>query len=818
VDKFLQDFKYSLRSYRKAPGFTLTAVLTLAFGLGACTTVFSVINAILLKPLPYPSPQQIVIPWRQAPSGLNLGYDELPWGGIEYFLFLGESKTFQSLGAFQSESFNLTGSGDPARLEGLKASVGFFPSLGVTPALGRIFTSEDDQPGHQYEVILSDRLWHERFGADRSIIGRAVELNGYAYTVVGVMASGFVFPRAEEMPGSFQFPREPQLWVPLALSPEAKGPDELALVGRLRSGATIEQAQAEMNIFASRLESQYPRWKGWFNARVVPLAKQLAGDTRRPLLLMLAAVAVVLLIACSNVANLLLTRSLGRRKEFTLRAALGAGQRRLLDQLLIEGGMLAAAGGILGILFAGVGIHVVRVFGPANISRLQAVGLDSHVILFALALTFITGLFFGMAPAAGAIGQNLVDALKEDGARSGGALSHSNARKSILVGEVALAVVLVVAAGLLVRTFFKILRVDPGFSSARVLTFELSLPSSKYTSQESMVRLYRQILQQLQSVSGVESAALAEAVPMGGATESTVVRILNHPAANEKDKPFAAYTIVSPGYFATLGTPLLRGRDFLETDTADSSPVTIINNAMARKLWPGEDPIGTQIDFGNVKFPAMTVIGIVGDTKHASLREEPSPEMYVPYTQKPWPSMLTMQIAVRTRNDPGAMTGNVREAVHSVDCDLPLAKVASLMLLVDDSMAVARFSMLLVTAFGAFALLLASVGIYGVVSYSVMQRNREIGIRIALGARRPSVFAMILGQGARMAGLGILIGSVAAVIVARLLARFLYGISAIDPLTFLTVALLLLSVALLASYVPARRAMKVDPIVTLRYE
>jgi putative ABC transport system permease protein len=818
VDKFLQDFKYSLRSYRKDPGFTLTAVLTLAFGLGACTTVFSVINTILLKPLPYPHSEQIVIPWRQAPAGLNLGYNELPWGGIEYFLFLRESKSFQSLGAFQSESFNFTGSGDPARLEGLKASVGFFSSLGVAPALGRNFTPEEDQPGHQYEVILSDRLWHKRFGADTSMIGRPVELNGYAYTVVGVMPAGFVFPRAEEMPGSFQFPREPQLWIPLALSPEAKGPDELALIGRLHSGATIEQAQAEMNIFASRLETQYPRWKGWFNARVVPLAKQLAGDTSRPLLLMLGAVAVVLLIACSNVANLLLTRSLGRRKEFTLRAALGAGQRRLLVQLLIEGGVLAAAGGILGILFAGVGIHLVRVFGPSNISRLQAVGLDSRVILFALALTFITGLFFGMAPAAGAIGQNLVNALKEGGARSGGALFHSNARKAILVGEVALAVVLVVAAGLLVRTFFRILRVDPGFSAARVLTFELSLPSSKYTSQESMVRIYRQILQQLQSVSGVESAALVEVVPMGGATESTVVRILNHPAVNEKDKPFAAYTIVSPGYFATLGTPLLRGRDFLETDTADSTPVTIINNAMARKLWPDEDPIGTRIDFGNPRFPAMTVIGIAGDTKHASLREEPSPEMYVPYTQKPWPSMLTMQIAVRTRNDPGAMTGSVREAVHSVDRDLPLAKVAPLMLLVDDSMAVPRFSMLLVTAFGAFALLLASVGIYGVVSYSVMQRTREIGIRIALGARRQSVFAMVMGQGARMAGLGILIGSVAAVVVAHLLSRFLYGIRAIDPLTFLTVALLLLSVALLASYMPARRAMQVDPIVTLRYE
>jgi len=780
--------------------------------------VFSVVNAILLKPLPYPNSEQLVIPWRQTPAGLNLGYNELPWGGIEYFLFLHESKTFQSLGAFQSESFNLTGSGDPVRLEGLKASSGFFSSLEVAPALGRYFTPEEDQPGHQYEVILSDRLWHERFGSDTAIIGRSIELNGYAYTVVGVMPVGFVFPRAEEMPGSFQFPREAQLWVPLALSPEAKGPDELALIGRLHSNTTIEQAQAEMNIFASQLEAQYPRWKGWFNASVVPLAKQVVGDTRRPLLLMLGAVVVVFLIACSNVANLLLTRSLTRQKEFTLRAALGAGQQRLFVQLLIEGSVLASAGGVLGILFAGFGINLIRSFGPSNISRLQAVGIDVRVVLFALTLTFITGLLFGCAPIAGVARLDLVSTLKESGPRSGGAFSHSKTRKAILVGEVALAVVLVVAAGSLIRTFFNLLKVDPGFSAARVLTFELSLPSSKYSSQESMVRLYRQILEKLQSVSGVESAALAEAVPMGGATESTVIRILNHPPVNEKDKPFAAYTIVSPGYFATLGTPLLRGRDFLETDRADATPVTIINNAMARKLWAGEDPIGAQVDFGNARFPGMTVIGIVGDTKHASLREEPGPEMYVPYTQKPWPSMLTMQIAVRTKTEPEAMAGSIREAVHSVDHDLPLAKVAPMMFLVNNSMAVPRFSMLLVTAFGAFALLLASVGVYGVVSYSVTQRTREIGIRIALGARRQSVFAMILGEGARIAGLGILIGSVAAVVGAHLWARFLYGIKAIDPLTFLMVALLLLSVALFGSYMPARRAMQVDPIITLRYE
>lgn len=816
--KLLQDLKYSLRSYHKDAGFTLTAVLTLGLGLAACITVFSVVDAILLKPLPYPNADRIVIPWRQTPPGLKLGYNELPWGGIEYFLFLQNSKSFESVGAFQSDSFNLTGSGEPTRLEGLKASTGFFSSLGVTPALGRGFTTEEDQPGHQYEVLLSDQLWRDRFGADPAILGRPIELNGYAYTVVGVMPPDFLFPRAEEMPGSFQFPKEAQLWVPLALSPQAQGPDELAIICRLNSGITLQQAQAEMNLFTARLESQYPKWKGWFNARLVPLAAQVVGDTGKPLLLIMAGVAVVLLIACSNIANLLLTRSLRRQKEFTLRAALGAGRRRLILQLLTEGGVLACLGGALGVLLAIFGIHLVRAFGPSNITHLQSAGLDFRVLAFAVAITLVTGIFFGSAPAALATRRNLVDSLKEGGARSGTGLSRAKTRSFILVFEVSLALVLVVAAGLLVRTFFKLLNVDPGFAPARVLTFELSLPSSKYTDQNSMVRVYQRILQQLQATQGVESAALVEAIPMNGAPESTVVRILDRPAANDKDKPFADYSIISPGYFSTIGTPLLRGRDFLETDTAGSVPVTIINNAMARKLWPGQDPLGARIDFGTSHFPAMTVVGIAGDTRHFSLREQAGPEMYVPYTQKPWPSMLTMQIAVRTRTDPAAMTGSVRAAVHAVDRDLPLSKIAPLATIVDDSMASSRFSMLLISGFGAFALLLAALGTYGLISYSVMQRTQEIGIRMALGAPRQNVFAMVLGQGARLAGAGILIGAVVAIAVARLMARFLYGIAATDPLTFLGVSVLLLTMALLACYLPARRAMNVDPIIALRYE
>jgi len=819
MNTLLQDLRYGFRTHAKAPGFALVAVLTLALGIGASTAVFSVVNAILLRPLPYPQADRIVLPWRMAPVGLFLGYDKFPWGQIDFHLFTEQQKSFQHLGAFQAESFNLTGAGEPVQLEGMRASAGFFAALGVAPELGRAFTAEEDQPGHEHVLILSHRLWHDRFGGNPAILGQTLNLSGNSYTVIGVMPASFAFPRASEMPGSFDFPRDPQLWVPLAMpASPPPGPSELAVVGRLKPGVTIDQSQAELDVFADTLFKFFKGGKGWFNCRVTPLTQQVGGETRRPLLLVLGAVGVVLLIACSNVANLLLTRSLARRREFTLRAALGAGRGRLIRQLLTESLLLAAFGGALGLLLAEAGVNFVKAFGPASIPRLREVSLDPAVFSFTLGVTLLTGVLFGLAPAFAAARENLVEALKEGGQRAGAGPASQGARNSLLISQVALALVLVIAAGLLVRTFAQLLRSDSGFNPSRVLTFELSLPSTKYKDTPQIVRLYQQALRQLQTVPGVQAAGIGETIPMRGAGESTGIRLSDGPRAKTQEVPFAAYTMVSSGYFTAVGTPVLRGRGFLETDTLDSMPVTVINAAMARKYWPGQDALGKQVAPGSTRYPLATVVGIVADIKHLSLREDPGPEMYVPFNQKVWPTLAVMQVAIRTKADPSSMTGLIREAIHSVDPDLPLGKLATLTTLVDEAMTQPRFSMLLMAAFGALAVALAAIGMYGVIAYSVAQRTREIGIRMALGAQQGTVFGMVLSQGARLAGLGIGIGILTALGVTRLMASFLYGVQPADPLTFAVVALLLAGIALLACYLPARRATRVDPILALRDE
>jgi predicted permease len=818
-ETLLQDIRFGLRILRKSPGFTSVAVLTLAVGIGASAAVFSLVDAILLKPLLYPESGRIVLPELLSPPGVNLGSEYIPWGQLQFRMLTRDANPFQTVSAFQNDSFNLTGAGEPVFLDGFRASQEFFPSLGISPALGRTFTTEEDQPGHEYEVIISDRLWRERLGGDPNILGRAVELNGYAYTVVGVMPAGFAFPRAEEMPSSFNFPAEPQLWVPLAIPAEPKpGLSELALIGRLKPGLTIQQAQAALNVITKHAEEQDPRWKGWFNTRVVPLQRQVVGDTRRPLQLMLGAVCIVLLIACSNVANLLLTRSLARRREFTLRAALGAGRARLIRQLLTESLLIAVAAGAVGTLIANAGIYFVKALGPSNIPRLREVTLDLPVLAFALGISLATGILFGLAPAISAAHENLVDSLKEGSQKGGGSRVSPRLRNALLVSQVALALVLVVSAVLLTRTFFRLLGADGGFNAERVLTLQLPLPALNYADQNHIVTLFQNLLERLRAIPGVQSAGIGETVPMSGEGESTTIRIPDHPAASLKEMPFANFTVISPGFFAAVGTPLLRGRDFQQTDTTDSMPVAIVNKAMERKYWPNEGAIGKQVAPASTRYPLLTIVGVVPDVKHTSLREETAPELYVLYNQKPWPSMLNMRLALRTEADPAGITEGVRENIHAIDPNLPLAKVATLTTLVNDSMAQPRFSVFLLGSFGILALLLAAIGMYGVISYSVLQRTQEIGIRMALGAQRRKVFGMVLGQGARLAGWGIAIGFIAALGVTRLLASFLYGVRPTDPLTFAAVSLVLLAIVLLACYLPARRAMRVDPMVALKYE
>ncbi|HEV2616645.1 MAG TPA: ABC transporter permease [Candidatus Acidoferrales bacterium] len=822
LETLAQDVRYALRMLRKSPGFTVVAVLTLALGIGASTAVFSLVDAVLLKPLPFPHAEKIVFPWRLPKRGVNLGFAVYPWGRLDFLFFSQQSRTFEALGAFLSDSFNLTDSGEPERLDGLRVSAGFFPSLGVSPALGRTFTDQEDRLGNEHEVILGSALWRQRFASNPEILGHAIDLNGVPYIVIGVMPPGFVFPNSHEMPNVFTFAPQTQLWVPLALDRRSTAipyeSDELAIVGRIKPGVTIAQAQADMDIMGKRLESGRRNGEGWFNSAVTPLTRQVAGNTRQPLLLILAAVGVVLLIACSNVASLLLTRSLNRQREFTVRSALGAGAARLMRQLMTESIVLASLGGVVGICLAEVIVYFVKVFGPSRIPRLSEASLDIRVLLFAFSVTLFTGVLFGLAPALSTTRENLVESLKEGGQRAGSNLSTQKTRNSFLVSQIALALVLVVAAGLLTRTLYHLLAVNPGFRGEHSLTFELSLPAAKYSGQSHIVSVYQETLRKLRAIPGVQAAGVTELIPLDGATESTAIRFSNARQVTPSSPAFANYTMVSPGYFAAVGTRILHGRSFLESDSADSLPVAIISSAMAEKYWPGQDPVGKQVAPAGAAFPLATIVGVVADVKRLSIRESPPPEMYVPYTQKVWPSLLTMDVVLRTAQDPGSITASARKAIHSIDPDLPLSNVRTLAAIVSNSMSEPLFAALLLGAFGVVALLLATIGMYGVISYSVTQRTQEIGLRMALGAQPRNVLELVLGQGTRLAIVGITVGLAAAFATTRFMNGFLYGVGALDPLTFLVVSLLLMGTVLLACYIPARRAMRVDPMVALRYE
>lgn len=819
LDAFTQDVKYSIRLIAKAPGFAAIAILTLALAVGATTAVFSVANSILLQPLPYPEPNRILTLWRLAPVANVFGVEDFPWGRADFGLFVKETKTFQSLGAFQPDTFNLTGSSQPVFLEGMRASAGFFPTLGINPALGRFFTAQEDQKGHEHVVVLSDALWRERFGADRNIVGRSIELSAFTYTVIGVAPPGFSFPHAEEMPPALEFPAAAQLWVPLAISPGERGPSELAVIGRMRPHITMLQVQAELNVFAHTLERTFPNAKNWSRSRARPLEKQIVGDSRRPLILLLGAVGLVLAIACSNIAGLLLTRSLSRRREFSVRAALGAAHSRLIRQLMTESSILSFAGGILGIALAASAVQLLKKYGPTTLPRLHEVSVDAAVFAFCFALTLLAGVFLGIAPSFSATKGHGAAGLRS-GTRIAGSGFSAQLRHGLLIAQVAVAFVLVIAAGLLVRTFYSLLNADSGFKVERVLTFEISLPDSQYPDSDHMAQLYTRALHTLETIPGVQSVGMVHAVPMGGAPDATSIRIPGR-TLKPDEQPFANYMFTSPGYFNAVRTPLLRGRDFRDSDTLAAMPVTVINRAMAKALWPGQDALGKQVGVATIKYPVRTIVGVVADVKQTSLREETAPQMYVPFTQseiKGWPPMRTMQVALRTAYDPATITQSVRRAMKSVDPALPLAKVATLSELVDRSLTQPRFVMLLIAAFGALSLLLASVGMYGAISYSVTQRTQEIGIRMALGAERVSVFAMVVKQGLGLAVLGLALGLLGAFGATRALSSFLYGVRPFDPLTFAGGCALFAALVVLACWIPAQRATRVDPAVTLRQD
>lgn len=805
METFLKDLRYALRMMSRNPGFTAVAIIALALGIGANTAIFSVVNALLINSLPYKDADRLVWIW-----GTNPGNDieEETASAPDYNDWKTQSQSFEEMGAFARTRLTLTGEGEPEIFAAALVTDGFFATLGAQPRIGRTFLPEEDKPGAERRVILSEGLWQRRFGGDPQILERKITLNGNLVTVVGVMPADFLNPR----PGDTN-PTE--LWMPFRLEYNKAGrrSDFLGVIAKRKPDVSLEQARAEMKTIAAALEQQYPDSnKGW-STKVLSLHERFFGDIRPALLVLMGAVCFLLLIACANIANLLLARSASRRKEIAIRAALGASRGRVMRQLLTESILLALAGGVLGLLLAVWGIEALVALGPSNIPRLDSIGLDGQVLAFTLLVSLLTGVVFGLLPALQASNPHLIDNLKEGGRDSSDTVRGNRLRGSLASAEIALALVLLIGAGLMARSFNTLQNVDPGFDPERVLTTQVLLPGARYGENPKIVDFVSRLVEQVSSLPGVEAAGIIDTVPLSGT--GNVLSFSIEGAPPPERVPDAEVYGASTDYFKAMGIPLKRGRFFTHQDTAEAPGVTLISETMARRHFPNEDPIGKRVTLADPqKGPWYTIIGIVGDVSHEGLNEEPYPQMYGVSTQQP--SRLFTLVA--RSSTPGSAIPAIRSQVKQMDSDLPLFNTRSMEQLLSDSISRPRFNTLLIGLFAVVALILASVGIYGVISYSVTQRQHEIGIRMALGAKSEDIMKMVVGQGLKLAGAGVASGLVAAFGITRLISSLLYGVSATDPLTFTAIALLLTLVALVACYIPARRATKVDPMIALRYE
>jgi predicted permease len=812
-----QDIRYGARMLLKSPSFTVIAVLTLALGIGANTAIFSVVNFVLLRPLAYTNPEQLVMIWE---GNLKEKEKKSPTSFGNFIDFRDAAKSVD-IGAFKDSNLNLTGGEQPERVAGLLVSANLFSLLRVNPTRGRVFAPEEDKPGAGRVLILSYGLWQRSFGGNPNLVNQTVQLNGQSYTVVGIMPPDFKFPPAfsTTVAGTEEPIANADLWVPLTTDdvPLVRDIRNLKMIGRLKPGVSAPQAQAEINGIASRLDKDFPDVNGGLASHVIPLSEQVTGDIRLALLVLLSAVGLVLLIACANVANLLLAKATSRQKEIAIRTALGANRLRLLRQLLTESLLLGLLGGLLGLLFAIVGAKSLIAFLTVNIPRLKDFGFDSRVLLFTLLISLVTSLVFGLAPAVDASKPNLNEALKEGGRGSGGGSSRSRLRSFLVIAEVALAVILVTASGLMFRSFMRLQSVNPGFDPKNLITLEVELPDAGYHADQQQRLFQQQLLQRVVSIPGVQHAGTVDNLPFSGNSFNTSFMIEGRPIPAITERPRAFYRVISPDYFQAMGIPLRRGNQFTDRDTADVPGMAIINEAAARKYWPGEDPLGKRIKRGRPesKNPWITIVGIVGSGSQLSLRENAQPEIYVPYLQN---TSRMFTLVARTTSDPRAVTGTVRKEVWATDKNLPVSNMKLMEELISNSVAQPRFYVLLLTVFAALALILAAVGVYGVMSYSVTLRTRDIGIRMALGARPGDIFKHIVGQALVLALIGLGVGIVLAIASTRVMTSLLFGTSPADPLTLAATALVLLAVALLASYIPARRATKVDPMVALRYE
>jgi putative ABC transport system permease protein len=799
-----QDLRYGLRMLLKNPGFTTVAVLTLALGIGANTAIFSVVNAVLLRPLPYDEPERLVWLWDTQPQ-LPTAPASLP----DFLDWKEQNRSFEQLAAFQSGNMFLnTGDGTRDTPVGL-VTPETFALFRAPPILGRAFTAEETLPGRSRVTVLSYALWRNRFGSDPNVIGRTVELSGAAHTVIGVMPAGFSFPNQAE------------LWRPLPIDPAKldRGPHYLRVVGRLKPEVTQAQAQAEMSAIAARLAQQYPEKIAGHGVKLEPLRDVIVGDIGSALFILLGAVGFVLLIACANVANLLLARVGARQKEIAVRIALGASRLRILRQLLTESLMLAVGGGAAGLLIAVWGVRWLVSFGPETIPRVREIAVDPFMAGFTLLISVATGALFGLAPALQVSRPVFADAFKESGRASAG-VQRNRLRSALVVGEVALSLVLLIGAGLMIRSFAKLSQVDPGFNPARALTIGVTLLRNKYPDDERVASSYAQLLERAAATPGVVSVGAISELPIAGGNTSDYFTIEGRPPVAKEAQPITEYRIVTPRYFEAMGIPLLAGRDFAETDTKRAPNVAVINEIFAQRHFTGENPLGQRIRLQGQERDPLLIVGVVGNVQDFNLDEPPRPEAYVPFLQDPLSETYqrSMTIVARAKADPGAVAGSLRAALTSMDKSLPVYALKPMTEYLRDSLARQRFNLILLSVFGGVALALAAVGVYGVISYGVAQRTHEIGIRLALGAKRRDVLKLILTQGLMLILLGVVIGLGATFVVTRWMETLLFGVRPTDPLTFAGIALLLIFIALLACWIPARRAAKVDPMTALKCE
>jgi putative ABC transport system permease protein len=819
IDSVRQDVRFALRGLRRRPGFTALVVLTLALGIGANSAIFSVVNGVLLRPLPYQRPGEIATLWMRWPSNQH-GELSQP----EYWDLTEQSRSFTRLAAYANGSLTLTGSGQPERLNAGAVSAGLLPLLGVAPALGRAFSPEDDQPGRPVVVLLSDGLWRRRFGADRHVIGRSLRLDDAPATVIGVMPPGFQLPTDYTGPGM-------DLWAPLQLDPAVdrseRGWHWVRVVGRLRPGVDIAAASREVTVLATRMRETYPgEYKSAFSGFAVTAAEDLVGDVRPAILVLLGAVGLLLLIACANVASLLLARAEARQREVAVRTALGAGAGRMVRQLLTESLVLAGAGGVLGLLLADWGVRVLIATAPPTLPRLDAIETDGWVLGFTLLVTTATGVLFGLLPALQAARPDLTVALAEGG-RSGASAGRQRFRRGLVVAQIALAVVLVSTAGLLLRSFERLRGVDPGFDPGGLLTAQVELSPVRYDSAAKIRAFYDQLVPALERLPGVQSAAAVRALPMTGRLEigdwSFVVEGRHSTPPTPADRINADWQSLTPNYFRTLRIPVLQGRAFEDADRHGGQEVVLVNRTLARTAWPDGNVVGQRILLGGGGVDSVwrTVVGIVGDVRHRGLSADPRPEMYLPYDQFPAGTGTpnrTMRLVLRTGGDPAALAPGLRAAVAALDPDLPVTEVQTMESALGAWAAERRLTMVLVAGFAVLALTLGAVGVYGVMAHLVVQRTREIGVRIALGAAPGAILGLVLSQGAWLAGAGIGLGLLAALAASRLLTSLLFDVAPTDPPTYLVTVAALLAVAAAAAVIPARRATRTDPVEALRSE